>query len=65
MGLLYTKFHMNFDDEEWKQISNNRWKDQLIYQIFEMIRHDKDFELIFPTIVSYLGINMPKDLVEK
>ena len=38
---------------------------QLIYQIFEMIRHDKDFELIYPTIVSYLGINMPKDLVEK
>ncbi len=38
---------------------------QLIHQIFEMIRHDKDFELIFPTIVSYLGINIPKDLVEK
>jgi len=38
---------------------------QLIHQIFEMIRHDKDFELIFPTIVSYLGINMPKNLVEK
>ncbi len=38
---------------------------QLIHQIFEMIRHDKDFEIIFPTIVSYLGINMPKDLVEK
>ena len=38
---------------------------QLIHQIIEMIRHDKDFELIFPTIVSYLGINMPKDLVEK
>ena len=38
---------------------------QLIHQIFEMIRHDKDFELIFPTIVSYLGINMPKDSLEK
>ncbi len=38
---------------------------QLIHQVFEMIRHDKDFEIIFPTIVSYLGINMPKDLVEK
>ena len=37
---------------------------QLIHQIFEMIRHDKDFELIFPTIVSYLGINMPKDILE-
>ncbi len=38
---------------------------QLIHQIIEMIRHDKDFELIFPTIVSYLGINMPKDILEK
>ncbi len=38
---------------------------QLIHQIFEMIRHDKDFELIFPTIVSYLGINMPKDSLDK
>jgi len=23
MGLLYTKFYMDFDKEEWKQISNN------------------------------------------
>ncbi|MCV0429954.1 hypothetical protein [Nitrosopumilus sp.] len=23
MGLLYTKFYMDFDDEEWEQISNN------------------------------------------
>ena len=23
MGLLYTKFYMDFEDEEWKQISNN------------------------------------------
>jgi len=38
---------------------------QLIHQVFEAIRHDNDFELIFPTIVSYLGINMPKDFVEK
>jgi hypothetical protein len=37
---------------------------QLIHQVFEMIRHDKDFEIIFPTIVSYLGINMPKDIPE-
>jgi hypothetical protein len=34
---------------------------QLIHQIFEIIRHDKDFEIIFPTIISYLGIIMPKD----
>jgi len=38
---------------------------QLIHQVFEMIRHDKDFEIIFPTIVSYLGINMPKDILPK
>ena len=23
MGLLYTKFYVDFDDEEWTQISNN------------------------------------------
>jgi len=38
---------------------------QLIHQIFEVIRHDKDFEIIFPTIVSYLGISMPKSSLEK
>jgi len=37
----------------------------LIHQIFEVIRHDKDFEIIFPTIVSYLGIIMPKDSLDK
>ena len=34
---------------------------QLIHQIFEIVRHDKDFEIIFPTIVSYLGITIPKN----
>ncbi|MEE8384247.1 MAG: hypothetical protein V3R39_04820 [Nitrosopumilus sp.] len=38
---------------------------QLIHQIFEIIRHDKDFEIIFPTIISYLGIIMPKDSLDK
>ena len=38
---------------------------QLIHQIFEVIRHDKDFDIIFPTIVSYLGISMPKSSLEK
>jgi len=37
---------------------------QLIHHIFEVIRHDKDFEIIFPTIVSYLGIIMPKRSLE-
>ena len=34
---------------------------QLIHQIFEIVRHDKDFEIIFPTVVSYLGIIIPKN----
>ncbi len=38
---------------------------QLIHHIFEVIRHDKDFEIIFPTIVSYLGIIMPQDSLDK
>ena len=38
---------------------------QLIHQIFEIVRHDKDFEIIFPTIVSYLGIIIPKDSFDK
>ncbi len=38
---------------------------QLIHHVFEVIRHDNDFEIIFPTIVSYLGINMPKSSLEK
>jgi len=23
MGLLYTKFHLDFDDDQWRQISSN------------------------------------------
>jgi len=38
---------------------------QLIHQVFEVMRHDKDFEIIFPTIVSYLGIIMPQDSLDK
>ncbi len=34
---------------------------QLIHHVFEVIRHDKDYEITFPAIVSYLGIIMPKD----
>ncbi|MFQ5781499.1 MAG: hypothetical protein ACE5GR_00420 [Nitrosopumilus sp.] len=33
---------------------------QLINQVFEVIRHDKDFEIIFPTIASYLEIKLPQ-----
>jgi len=38
---------------------------ELIHNVFEVIRHDRDFEIIFPTIVSYLGIIMPKSSLEK
>ncbi len=38
---------------------------QLIYHVFEVIRHDKDSEIIFPIIVSYLGIIMSKSSLEK
>ncbi len=38
---------------------------QLINQIIEVIRHDKDFEIIFPTIISYLGIIMAENSLEK
>ena len=32
---------------------------QLINHVFEVIRKDKDFEIIFPSIVSNLGMMMP------
>ncbi len=37
---------------------------QLIHKVIEVIRHDKDFEIIFPTIVSYIGIIMPKTSID-
>ena len=37
---------------------------QLIFQVFEVIRHDKDFEIIFPSVVSYLGFVMPKNSLD-
>ena len=38
---------------------------QLIHKVFEVIRHDHDFEMIFPTIVSHMGLLIPKDQSEK
>ena len=38
MGLLYTKFYMDFDEDEWKQISNNPI-------IFESIKKDVSLEI--------------------
>ena len=34
---------------------------QLIHQMIEVIRNDTDYEIIFPTIVSYLGLLMSKN----
>ena len=38
MGLLYTKFYMDFNDEEWKQISNNPI-------VFQTIKDDVSLEI--------------------
>ena len=38
MGLLYTKFYMDFDDSEWDQISNNPI-------IFQTIKKDVRLEI--------------------
>ena len=38
MGLLYTKFYMDFDGDEWKQISNNPI-------IFQAIKDDVSLEV--------------------
>ena len=38
---------------------------KLLNHIFEIIRKDKDFEIIFPTIVSNLGVVMPPVLLDK
>ena len=32
---------------------------QLIFQLFKIIKNDVDYELIFPTIVSYHQVNVP------
>ena len=32
---------------------------QLIHKVLEIIRNDVDFDIIYPTIVSYVGIVMP------
>ena len=34
---------------------------QLIFKVFEIIRNDKDSELLLPTILSFLGVIVPKN----
>lgn len=38
---------------------------QLFHHVFDVIRHDKDFEIIFPTVISYLGFTLPPDSLAK
>jgi hypothetical protein len=38
---------------------------QLINHVFEVVRKDRDFEIIFPSIVSNLGIMMPPLSLDK
>ena len=34
---------------------------QLIHKVIDIIRNDNDFEIIYPTIISYLGVIIPKN----
>lgn len=38
---------------------------QLIYQVYKIIQNDKDSELLVPTIVSFLGVIVPKNPSDK
>jgi len=38
MGLLYTKFYLDFNDEEWKQISTNPI-------VFQTLKNDVTLEI--------------------
>jgi hypothetical protein len=33
---------------------------QLIFKVIKIIRNDKDFEIIFPSVVSHLGVLLPQ-----
>ena len=46
MGLLYTKFYMDFDEPEWKQISNEPI-------IFESMKKDTSLEIEDTSHKSY------------
>jgi hypothetical protein len=37
---------------------------QLIHRVFAIIHNDKDHDTIFPTVMSYLGTDMPKNYPE-
>jgi len=46
MGLLYTKFYLDFNEEEWKQISNDPI-------IFQTIKEDVSLEIEGTSQKSY------------
>jgi len=46
MGLLYTKFHMTFNEEEWNQISNSPI-------VFQTIKNDVTLEIEDISYKSY------------
>jgi len=46
MGLLYTKFYMDFDEEEWKQISNDPI-------VFQTIKDDVSLEIDYTSHKSH------------
>ncbi|MFB5604814.1 MAG: hypothetical protein ACE5R5_05320 [Nitrosarchaeum sp.] len=37
---------------------------QLIHDLITIVQHDKDYDTIYPTIMSYLSTSMPKDYLE-
>lgn len=37
---------------------------QLIHRLFAVIHNDKNFDTIYPTVMSYLSTSMPKDYLE-
>ncbi len=53
MGLLYTKFYMDFAEEEWKQISNDP-------PIFQAIKNDVTLDIEDTSHKSY-KLNFKKD----
>ena len=38
---------------------------QLIHQIFTIIRNDRDFGIVFPIVVSNVGFFMPQDSLDE
>ena len=37
---------------------------QMIHKIFDIVHNDKNFETIYPTVMSYLSTSMPKNYLE-